>query len=1100
MTPRHLCLLFITLCPFIFRGTNQEPLPLEAGKSVERELAGDQSHAYTLTLAADQYLHIVVEPRGIDVAIRLFGVDGKLIAEVDTPFVGEEPEKVSLVAEAAGNFRLEVRPSQKDAKPGRYTLKVIEARAATAADRSRVAAERIFAEAEKLKAQPAAADQRKAIERHLESLPLWRAASDRVGEANTLNSIGEGYYFLREMPKAIDYYDQALVVWRAAGDRKGEAITLNNFGAAYESLGELAKALDYYNQAISLHRTVNNRREEAITLGNIGAVYEQMGEMQRALDHYNQALPLHRGAGYQRGEAMTLNNLGAAFFFMGENQKALDHYLQALPLRRAIGDQRGEAITLNNIGASYKSLGEGQKALDYQNQALLIRRTVGDRRGEAITLHNIGDIYGSMGARQKALEFFNQALPLRRSIGDRSGEATTLNSIGQVYDALGERQKALEHFNQALALRRAVGDRRGEATTLTNIGSVHSALGERQKALEHFDQALALRRSVSDRGGEAYTLYQRARVSRDLGNLTEARRDIESSLSLVEDTRSEVSSQELRASYFATIRDQFDFYIGLLMRQHEQDRAAGHDRAALQASERARARSLLDLLTEAHANIRQGVTPDLAARERDLQQRINDKALLLIRYKASRGAEARAAAMAKEIDDLTTELQQARAEIRRTSPRYAALTQPQPLGLAEIQRQLDENSLLLEYSLGEEQSYLWAVTRDSISSFALPPRAEIESAAQSVYKLLRTRPVKRRPLGNTSLRPTPAPAEENEYRQAATALSQMILGPVAARLGDQRLVIVADGALQYVPFAALPAPGTERRRDRGTEGRSTPLVVAHEIVSLPSASALALLRRETAERKPAPKAIAVFADPVFAKNDSRVKPGALALANSRPAQPRAVESRIIEHTPEKAASEPGALRIARLPFTRQEAERIAAFAPRGELRQSLDFAASRAAATSDELSQYRFVHFATHGILDAERPELSALVLSLVDERGQPQDGFLRAHEIYNLNLPAEMVVLSACETGLGKQVKGEGLVGLTRGFMYAGAPRVVVSLWNVNDQATSELMAKFYQKMLRGGQRPAAALRAAQVEMWRGSPWPSPYYWAAFVLQGEWK
>ena len=260
------------------------------------------------------------------------------------------------------------------------------------------------------------------------------------------------------------------------------------------------------------------------------------------------------------------------------------------------------------------------------------------------------------------------------------------------------------------------------------------------------------------------------------------------------------------------------------------------------------------------------------------------------------------------------------------------------------------------------------------------------------------------------------------------------------------------------------------------------------------------LGRETAERKPAPKAIAVFADPVFAKNDPRVKPSALALANSRPAQTSAVESRIIEHTPEKAASEPGALRIARLPFTRQEAERIAAFAPRGELRQSLDFAASRAAATSGELSQYRFVHFATHGILDAERPELSALVLSLVDERGQTQDGFLRAHEIYNLNLPAELVVLSACETGLGKQVKGEGLVGLTRGFMYAGAPRVVVSLWNVNDQATSELMARFYRKMLKGNQRPAAALRMAQVDMWRQRQWRAPYYWATFVLQGEWK
>ena len=159
-----------------------------------------------------------------------------------------------------------------------------------------------------------------------------------------------------------------------------------------------------------------------------------------------------------------------------------------------------------------------------------------------------------------------------------------------------------------------------------------------------------------------------------------------------------------------------------------------------------------------------------------------------------------------------------------------------------------------------------------------------------------------------------------------------------------------------------------------------------------------------------------------------------------------------------------------------------------------------AAATSPELGRYRYVHFATHGYIDSERPGLSALVLSLVDKDGRPQDGFLRANEIYNLSLPAELVVLSACQSGLGKEVRGEGLIGLTRGFMYAGTPRVVVSLWNVNDRATSELMARFYTRMLKGGERPAAALRRAQVEMLEGGRWASPYYWAAFTLQGEWR
>jgi CHAT domain-containing protein len=281
-----------------------------------------------------------------------------------------------------------------------------------------------------------------------------------------------------------------------------------------------------------------------------------------------------------------------------------------------------------------------------------------------------------------------------------------------------------------------------------------------------------------------------------------------------------------------------------------------------------------------------------------------------------------------------------------------------------------------------------------------------------------------------------------------------------------------------------------------------PLVVEHEIITLPSASTLAVMRKELAGRKPAPKALAVIADPVFARDDERFKARTIKIEDKAAAQTETTaDSRIIEHLAEAdATATSGRFTIPRLPYTRQEADRILAVAPARANLKALDFKASRATATSGALGQYRYLHFATHGLLDAERPGLSALVLSLLDGQGKPQDGFLRANEIYNLNLPADLVVLSACQTGLGKEIKGEGLVGLTRGFMYAGAARVVVSLWNVNDKATSELMAKFYQKMLKEGQRPAAALRSAQVEMWRQKQWQAPYYWAAFVLQGEWR
>jgi CHAT domain-containing protein len=315
-------------------------------------------------------------------------------------------------------------------------------------------------------------------------------------------------------------------------------------------------------------------------------------------------------------------------------------------------------------------------------------------------------------------------------------------------------------------------------------------------------------------------------------------------------------------------------------------------------------------------------------------------------------------------------------------------------------------------------------------------------------------------------------------------LSNMILGPAATALPRKRIVIVADGVLQYIPFAALRNPNS---------AVAEPLVVQHELITLPSASSLAIQRRNLARRKMAPQILAVIADPVFTTNDPRLPK---TIPPVRQESAAAVgDTRRIEHPTELM----GQLSIRRLPFTRQEADQILAVVPSATNLKAVDFRANRSLAMSDELSKFRYVHFATHGYLDSTRPDLSAIVLSLVDEDGKPQDGFLRSHDVFNLKLPAELIVLSACETGLGKDVKGEGLVGLTRGFMYAGARRVIVSLWNVNDKATASLMQRVYAGILKTNKTPASSLRAAQIEMWRQKQWQAPYYWAGFVLQGEW-
>ena len=944
---------------------------------------------------------------------------------------------------------------------------------------------------------------------------------DEATHADALKLSGEGVRLIdvgtaEALQQALKKFEDALQLWRKSGDRKGEAYTLSYIGKVYNALGEKRKALDYYNQTLPLLREIKDARNEGVTLNNIGLIYDALGEKQRALEFYNRALPFLRAARDLSTEAITLVNLGLVEDALGEKQRAINHYRQALAIRRTITDPATkivdlttEAVALNNLGLLYHSLGEQQKALDYFSQALPILRTLGDAHTEAITLNNIGFVYDSLDEKQIALSQYDKALVVLRAVGDRFTEALTLENIGLVQHSLGGFEKALDYFKQALEIQQAIGDRPREAATLSYTGRTYDALKQTDKALDYYNRSLQLSRAVEDKSVEAATLRLLALVEARRGQLAEARAKMEAALSIVESLRTRITGQELRASYFSTVQEQFETYISLLMRMHREQPTKGYDALALQASERARARSMIEMLAEAHADIRQGVAPALLARERDLQQKLTTMAerqtRLLTEHPETRLANdspvaQQLAALKGELAKALTEYQQVEAEIRTASPRYAALMQPAPLSLTEIQAQtLDGDSLLLEYSLGDEKSYLWAVTPDSMKSYELPSRAEIEDAARQVLGLLtaRNQQVKFETAAEKQQRVERA---DKDYAQAATRLSRMLLEPVASELGQKRLLIVGDGALNYLPFAALPVANASASE------KYQPLIVDHEIVTLPSASTLGVLRRELMGRKAAAKTLAVIADPVFDKTDARVRasrneknPATRGFDRERGAN--LFQDAGVAKSPAQSGAQEETARIQRLPFTRLEADEILALVPASQSKKALDFDASRATATSAELGSYRYVHFATHGILNSEYPELSGIVLSLVGRDGAEQDGFLWAHEVFNLRLPVEMVVLSGCRTGLGKKIKGEGLVSLTRGFMYAGAARVVVSLWGISDEASAELMTQLYKRMLgKEHLSPAAALRAAQLAVWKEQRWQAPYYWAAFVLQGETK
>jgi CHAT domain-containing protein len=1002
---------------------------------------GGESHSYLIKLTAGQYFYALVDQQGIDLAVTLFTPEGSQIAVTDSPNGSWGTEPVLLLADQSGEYRVEIRASNPKATAAHYQVKIMAQREATATDKGYVIAQRSFEQGQALQARPTAADKRAAIVKYQEAIPLFQAADAT--------------------------YNQTLTV---------QALAL-----VYAQVSEFRTALRFSEEALSLAQKVGSERLEAPIETLLGGISDVLGEVVKSQQHFERARLLAKRLGDIPNEGSALNNIGKLYNDYGDFQRALNYYLQALPLFADRPDRR--ALTLNNIGVAYIWLGDAERSLDHFQQALVILKNGPDRTAESQTLSNIGFAHQRLLKYPEALDYYARARAMQQKIGNRPQEGQTLELLGVIHSEMGQPEKAVEYHQQALEIQRSVKNIRREAKSLNSLGHVYGLLGQPEKAMDNLTQALSIYRTINDLNSTAIVLEDRAQVEQQLGNLNDARKDIEESLSLIETVRARTGSQQFRASYLASKEKAYELYIDLLMQLHAKDPAAQHDAEALQVSERRRARSLLEMLNESHVDIEQGVSPDLVRREREIRQAINAKAQRQIQLRAQNGNRQEIETFDKEIRALEDAYQQVQVAIRNASPAYAELTQPQPLDLKGIQKQLDPDTVLLEYSLGDERSYLWIVSQNSLKTYELPKREEIQKLAQQVYESLTARSVVKSVESSAQRQARIAQADE-QFRQSAAELGQKILAPAVAELGTKRLVVVADGPLQYVPFAALSA-GKEYR----------PLVVNHEIASIPSASSLAVQRQSLANRQPAPKGLAVLADPVFSVSDARFKSINRAkdvASNSLPIN----DTRIIEHL---KGSPAGQLSIRRLPFTRQEADQILAVAPVGSNFKALDFRASRSVATSGELSQYRYVHFATHGYLDAARSGLSAIVLSMIDEQGNPQDGFLRTHDIYNLKLPAELVVLSACETGLGKDVKGEGIEGLTRGFMYAGARRVVVSLWNVNDKATAALMQRLYVEMLREGKTPAAALRAAQIQLLRTRQWQSPYYWAAFVMQGEW-
>lgn len=981
-------------------------------------------------------------------------------------------------------------------------------------------AEAALADALRLRSEQLEASSLKAVEKYREAATLFRNNGKLQHATNALKNAGEILNLLGKTPEALASYQQALELNKKTGDsrergrifnglafvhfiaghikdaqqnslkaltiattlhdREIEAEALHNLGEALYGLGAVAKARQHQERSLAMWRELNNPRGQALASIALGYYYSNLGAPEKALRSFTEGLSLARHADDRAVETTALIALCNFKRKSGNNQEAFESYAAAKKIADQIGDQTSQASILGGMGSIHFAMGNKRQALDYIAEATKIMERNGKEWGAAEGKLELGRIYHSLGDEEQALQYLTEAVALFESLGMRRLESATLRAIGLVYESLGDTAKALESYQEALRLTRTGEDQREEAYTLTYIGRIYEELKETDRASKQYARALALSQRSDDPASETLVRYNVAHLERDRGNLAEARRQIEATLKIVESQRTNLSSQDLRTSYFATMRNAYDLYIDILMLLHKESPHLGLDKEAFAISEKARARSFLELLLEARMDVRKGVDPALLSKEHQLNETLNQKAQLHVQLLAAKRND-EAAEVSKEVDTLVSDLTHVRDQIRRASPQLATMELPELLSLNEVQqRVLDDETILLEYVLGDDRSYVWVVTRTTAFSYELSARAEIEASAGRLYRLITA--AQMIPGESTTARKDREEKANAEIPAETALLSKLVLGPLAGKLNKKRLLVVADGALQYIPFVSLV------KLESGT-----PLIATHEIINSPSASTLALLLTEASKRKPGINSVAVLADPVFEADDPRLR-------LSPESTTEDAGSNDVRQALRDVGISPDGVEIPRLIASGSEADGIMAAAPWRSGLKAVGFAANRERVLGPELSTYRIVHFATHGIINSERPELSGIVLSLFDTEGRSQNGFLRLHDIYNLHLPADLVVLSACSTGLGKDVRGEGLIGLTRGFMYAGASGVIASLWKVDDDATAELMKHFYAGLFQKGLSPAAALREAQLALSQNKRWQSPYYWAGFVLQGQYK
>lgn len=1003
------------------------------GREVHGHLQGG-FRAYKVFLQAGRTGEFEVGQKGIDVIAALWSPQRKLLLVSESPFGDKGPERLFIVARSTGLYHLIVQ-AQSAGESGSYTARLLPFRSASPQDRLRALAASQFSQGEWW----------------LQQIPRYRSA--------------------------LCSFERALLVWQQLGDGDAIVETRHRIAATH---AEINTPEDRDRATLIWEREVlpawKGTFREPLVLNQIGEVSSPASAGALFRTAFDLADKRNDHAQMMRA----LNNLISIYLSQGQFQSALETLQSALAL---VGPSAGERSRIYVTAAElYRGAGSYETSIYFSRQALAL---LDDTEGQALridALNNLGLSLYPLGKYDDALGVLSQGKELAERSQSPEALANIFLSLGTVFfdrfeKAYGNSRtphdltEADQFLQQALEQARLAGDEYFEANALSYLGRTRDLQGKGSESVELCEAARNKYQDLGYSFGIAGTNFCLARALHTVGRPDDALAAMNTAVELLEGLRKDPLSSRFRIAFMGARRRFYQFQIELLMELAVKGMRS--EASVLEKSEAFRARAFLEELS---ARASASSPPDpVFARQREKLEKVLRESAPELQLLSPEIAPDRAATLQSKVRNLVVRLELLRSSARARDPRK--VQPPRLLTLDEIQNEvLGDGTLLLEYMLGEERSFLWLVGKDLVRVYPLPRESEIRDLAQRYAELVADR--------------------DPDMQEAAEAvgkeLGRVLLGDVAEKLGDHRLLISPDGALFRIPFEALPSPRTCPAAAEWHGNGPPPLILCNEVVYSPSASVLAEVRTEAARRPRPPKALAALGDPVFGRDDPRL-----------PASRARGIDRIGQGAVQRSLRSLGMGGLERLKESGIEVRKITSGLGKEETLVVTGFGATRELATSRELAQYRIIHFATHSLLLSDFPELTGLVFSQLDERGKWQDGFLPLYEIYDLHLPVDLIVLSACRTARGQEVRGEGVVGLARAFQSAGASRVIVSLWDVDDKATSVLMRAFYRNVFNGRLNYAAALRQARIAMLSdpGHPeWATPYYWAPFIIQGEWR